>query len=183
MQYRSERHAQREAATKSLAENNKKLLGRQLTRMLSSRVHIGPAGGADCAQEEAQAKRKGVNMTMVTKLGLVVLLILSAAQAHAAPLQMPRIIQGEWCYLGNLPGPESKAALYAPCSEHVGGSGCEDVTISREGYVPGPCQEACRPTSITLTMYGYDVRYQQCGNLTRQLFNFISPDRLVISWL
>jgi hypothetical protein len=110
--------------------------------------------------------------------------------AHAAPLQMPRIIQGEWCYLGNLPGgwnndgaelKLNNAALYAPCSEHVGGGGCEDVTISRDGYVPGLCQKACRPTSITLTMYGYDVRYQQCG--MRQLFNLISKDRLVITWL
>ena len=75
------------------------------------------------------------------------------------------------------------AQVYAPCSEGVGGGGCEDVEISREGYVPGPCSLACRPTSVTLTMYGYDIRYGNCkGAPLRQLFNFISHDRLVITW-
>jgi hypothetical protein len=127
-------------------------------------------------------------MKTILAIALASVCFSALSTAHAAPLQMPRIIQGEWCYLGNLPGGysngaelESHAALYAPCSENVGGGGCEDVTISRDGYVPGLCQKPCHPTSITLTMYGYDVRYQQCG--MRQLFNFISKDRLVITWL
>jgi hypothetical protein len=116
-------------------------------------------------------------------LALLALAVAPLSAAAAKTLEMPRIIRGEWCYLGNLPGPDSKAALYAPCSEHVSEGGCEDVTITRDGYVPGPCSAGvCRPTSITLTMYGYDVRYACENGPMRQLFNFISPDRLVITW-
>jgi hypothetical protein len=124
-------------------------------------------------------------MTKVTKLGLVALLILSAAQAHAAPLQMPRIVQGEWCYLGNLPQSKS-GALYAPCSEG-GGGGCEDVTINADGLHEGACQQnLCRPKSINLTMYGYEIQFTcdtpwHAQYHPQQLFNFIAHNRLVIT--
>src|SRR6185295_14400463 len=98
-------------------------------------------------------------MTKHLILMTLALAVAPLSAAAAKPLKMPRMIRGEWCYLGNLPGPDSKASLYAPCSEHVGGGGCEDITITRDGYVPESCSSACPPTSITLTTYGYDVRF------------------------
>jgi hypothetical protein len=100
---------------------------------------------------------------------------------------MPNILQGNSCYLGNLPNSKA-SALYEPCSGPRGG---EDITVTKDGLAIPENNLAwnrdtnavtCRPLTIKLTMYGDEILFD-CENKTeKDLFNFISKDRLVITW-